>query len=261
MHKQPKFIALGARLKDCSSITTLGLYPNFSDYTAKEAELIKNADKIFYPTAFYADLFNAMGKKTFPSFHTYKFAQDKIKQTAMFKLLDIPHPETRIFYGKKQKKSILDYFQFPFIAKEARGSSMGNGIYLIENPKQLLDYLEKTGPAYIQKFLPIKRDMRIIVIGKEPVLFYWRLAKKNEFRTNISQGGEISFAPLPQQAIDLALSTAIKCGWDDVGIDVIEYKGKFLILEANMKYGRKGFRKANINYKNLLESLITGGKI
>ncbi|MFO7885602.1 MAG: RimK family alpha-L-glutamate ligase [Desulfobacteraceae bacterium] len=256
-----EIIALGARLKNSRAVTTLGLYPNFSDYSARQAEMIRHAEKIYFPTLFYADLFNAMGKKTFPSFHTYKFAQDKIKQTAMFTLLNIPHPKTRIFYGKRQKSTIFDHFDFPFIAKIPRGSSMGKGITLIQNNAQLSKYLDRPGPAYIQEYLPVKKDMRIIIIGKEPVHYYWRIAPDNDFRTNVSQGGEISFAPLPRQAIDLALDTALTCGWDDVGIDVIEYKGKFYVLEANMKYGTKGFKQAGIDYKELMESLILKGKI
>ncbi len=95
-------IALGARLKRQPGIHTLGFKPNFSDYSAKEQKLIRQAKKIYYPTAFYADLFNAMGKKTFPNFHTYKFALDKIKQTAIFQLQNIPHP----FDGYKKGRAM-----------------------------------------------------------------------------------------------------------------------------------------------------------
>jgi len=187
--KRSPIIALGSRLKRITSVTTLGFKPNFCDYTDQEALLIKNAETIYYPTAFYADLFNSMGKKTFPSFHTYKFAQDKIKQTAMFKLIGIPHPETRIFYGRKQKERITDIFPFPFVAKQARGSAKGDGVFLVQNHEDLAMYLSKPGPAYIQEYFPVDRDMRIIIIGKQVVLSFWRVARHGEFRTNLSQGG------------------------------------------------------------------------
>lgn len=260
-HVTTRPIALGSRLKQYPSIQTLGFKPNFRDYSAQERLLILNAKKIYYPTAFYADLFDTMGKETFPSFHTYTFAQDKIKQTAMFDLLDIPHPKTKIFYGKKQKKGILDFFTFPFIAKKPRGSSKGAGVYLIRNRQDLSGYLEEKSPAYIQEYLPIDRDMRIIIIGKEIRLSYWRISAENNFRTNLSQGGVISFDPLPQDALDLALMTALKCGWDDVGIDVIEQNNRFYVLEGNMKYGTKGFCQAGIDYKKMLSTLIITGTV
>ena len=254
-------VALGARLKQYPSIQTLGFKPNFQDYSAQEQKLILNKKKIYFPTAFYADLFNAMGKETFPSFHTYKFALNKIKQTAIFNMLGISHPKTKIFYGKKQKKTILNSFSFPFIAKKARGSSRGNDVFLIKNIEDLSQCLKNKGPAYIQKYLPIDRDMRVIIIGKKIRLAYWRIAARDNFKTNLSQGGAINFKPLPQKALDLALSTALKCGWDDVGIDIIEHDNQFYVLEGNMKYGTKGFQKAGINYKEMLKNLIVEGKV
>ncbi|MFO7751984.1 MAG: RimK family alpha-L-glutamate ligase [Desulfobacteraceae bacterium] len=260
MHS-PGYIAIGARLKHSDHVLTLGLKPNFSDYSKEEKELIRKASKIYFPTSFYADLFNTMGKETFPSYHTYKFAQDKIKQTAVFEMLKIPHPFTRIFYGTRQKKQILDYFSFPFIAKKARNSSRGCDVFLIENPGQLRRYLDMTNPAYIQEYFRVEKDLRVVIIGGEVALSYWKTPGRGEFRTNISQGGSIRFDAIPPEACSLALDTARKCGWDDVGLDLIEKDGAFYILEANMKYGTKGFKKALIDYKTFLESLLINGRI
>jgi len=249
-------VALGARLKGISAIHTLGFKPVFEDYSPEEQRLILEADKIYYPTAFYADLFNAMGKPTFPSFHTYKFAMDKIKQTAIFQMLQIPHPKTRIFYGKKQKKTIMDFFCFPFIAKKARGSAKGRGVFLINNREELAVYLKHHSPAYIQEYLPVDRDMRIIIIGEKIRLAFWRISTSDNFKTNVSQGGRISFDPLPKEALDLASRTALTCGWDDVGIDIVMHKGHPYVLEGNIKYGTKGFHAAGIDYKAMLAGLI-----
>lgn len=261
MGKITRPIFIGSRLAKDPLVNTVGFKPNFQDYSSKEQAMIIGSEKIYYPTAFYADLFNAMGKKTFPSFHTYKFALDKIKQTAIFKLQGIPHPRTRVFYGKKQKQTILSYFDFPFIAKKATGSARGVHVFLIKTREDLDAYLKSGGPAYIQEYLPIKRDMRLIVIGKKIRLAYWRIAPFDSFKTNLSQGGEISFDPIPEQACELALLTAKKCGWDDVGIDIIQHEGNYFVLEGNMKYGTKGFKKAGIDYKNLLSDLIHTGEI
>jgi len=255
------FIALGARLKNSPLVKTLGFKPNFCDYSEEEMILMQRAETIYWPTAFYAELFNTMGKKTFPSFNNYSFVLDKIKQTAIFKLLNIPHPRTRIFYGENQKQTIKDYFNFPFIAKIPRGSSRGRGIFLIKTDDDLTNYLKIPGPAYIQDYLPTNRDMRIIVIGNEVALAFWRVVRKGEFRSNLSQGGKIDFSPLPHEALELALETAHKCSWNDVGLDLMEYQGKFMVIEGNMKYGTSGFKAAGIDYKQMLENLMVRGKI
>lgn len=257
----PRPVALGARLVKCPQIHTLGFRPNFQDYDPAEQAAIMAAPKVYYPTAFYADLFNAMGKATFPSFHTYKFAQDKIRQTAIFEMKGLPHPRTRVFYGKRQQRRILDHFQFPFVAKIPRGSARGAGVFLIKSHRDLQIYLDIGGPAYIQEYLPIDRDMRIVIIGDQIRLAFWRIAPEKGFHTNISRGGDICFDPLPRQACDLALETARACGWNDVGIDIAESRGRYYVIEGNMKYGTKGFKAAGINYKALLVTLLTAGEL
>ena len=59
----------------------------------------------------------------------------------------------------------------------------------------------------------------------------------------------------------LALNTARRCGWDDVGIDLCAGNGDYVVLEANMKYGKEGFRAAGINYIELMEQMIEDGDI
>ncbi len=261
MSETKKAIALEGRLRDCKNVITLGVRTNFSDYSPREAELIRSAGKIYYPSPFYADLFDAMGKRTFPSYHTYKCVQDKIKQTALFELLKIAHPRTRVFYGKRQKKSITEHFMFPFVAKIPRGSAMGRGVYLIQQEDDLSDYLKLTDVAYIQEYLPLDRDIRVIVIGDRIVHAYWRIAPQDEFRSNIAVGGTVSLSAVPSQALDLALHTARSCRWDDVGIDICRYQNEFYVIEANMKYGKEGFRRAGIDYARLMEEMIKNEEI
>ena len=257
----PKVIALEARLRECRNVVTLGVRPNFSDYSSEEIDLIRSAPKIYYPTTFYADLFDAAGIKTFPSYHTYKCVQDKIKQTALFHLLQIPHPRTRTFYGRRQKSGIDQYFAFPFIGKIPRGSAMGRGVYLIENRSDLEAYLSKTTVAYIQEYLPCERDIRAVIIGSKIVHAYWRIAPQDDFRTNVAVGATICFDPIPQAVLDLAQSVARRCQWDDVGIDIGIHQGNLYVLEGNMKYGREGFRKAGKDYSKIMEDMIAKGEI
>lgn len=260
-HDVTPAVALGSRLRQCKNVVTLGVRPNFSDYTEAEQALIEKAGTIFYPTSFYADLFAAMGKKIFPSVHTYRFAQDKIRQTALFALLDIPHPRTRIIYAHRKRNQILCGFDFPFIAKIPRGSALGRGVFLIRNPQDLEAYYGLTKVAYVQEYLPIDRDIRVVVIGDRIALAYWRINAPGEFRSNVALGGEISFGGIPEQALDLALETARRCGWDDVGIDICACNDRYYVLEANMKYGRAGFKAAGKDYYELMEKMIQNGVI
>lgn len=138
---------------------------------------------------------------------------------------------------------------------------MGRGVFLIQTQTQLTDYLELGSPAYIQEYLPLQRDMRIVVIGEKIVHAYWRVAAAGEFRSNIARGATVSLDKLPQAALDLALHTARSCSWNDVGIDICEHQNRLYVLEGNMKYGKEGFRTAGIDYLLLMEEMIAHGHI
>jgi ribosomal protein S6--L-glutamate ligase len=254
-------VALERRLRNCRNVITLGVKPNFSDYPSQEVALIQAAEKIYYPSRHYVELFAAMGKATFPGYLNYLFAQDKLKQTALLQLQRISHPRTRFFYGKRQKSRILDYFSFPFIAKIPRGSAMGRGVFLIKDSQTLEHYCSLTHIAYVQEYLPIKNDIRVVIIGGHLVHAYFRIPLENEYRANLALGAKLCFDAIPPKALELARTTASKCGWDDVGIDICECRNRFYVLEANMKYGKQGFYQAGIDYYQLMETLIDHGKI
>jgi ribosomal protein S6--L-glutamate ligase len=253
-------VALGKRLRHSPLVHTLGLRPNLEDYSEIELNLLRNADTIYYPSTLYEDIFLALGKRVFPA-NYYRYMGDKIKQTELFTLLDIPHPRTRIYRDPPRASQVLADFSFPFIAKIPRGSSKGRGVFLIRNREDLQDYLQKYAPAYIQEYLPIDRDLRVVLVGAKVVHVYWRIARTGEFRSNVSLGGRISFENIPDDALRFAERVARLCKFDEVGLDICICEDRYLVLEANMVYGLKGFETAGLNIYQLLNERLTEGTI
>jgi ribosomal protein S6--L-glutamate ligase len=254
-------ITFSHRFKECPDLTILQARPNFSDYPLKERQLIQTASKVYYPTHLYVDLFITMGKAIFPSRETYVYSGDKIKQTALFQFLGIAHPHTRIYFGKQIKKIRTD-FAFPFIAKIPRGSSMGRGVFLIHNEEGLEKYLQKTSVAYIQEYLDLKRDLRVILINHQVILSYWKIAPKGEFRTNLAQGASMDFSQIPPEALAFAQSVTQRCNFEDVGLDLCHTPDKgWMILEANMNYGLQGLTERGLAIRQVLRDLVIQGKI
>ncbi|MBN2374182.1 ATP-grasp domain-containing protein, partial [bacterium] len=233
-----KYIALGSRMKGVSEVLTLGVKANFFDYSLHERMLILNSEIILFPTLNYAQFLTTIGKKIFPSLETYIYADEKIKQTTLFNMLGIPHPRTRVYYHLHHV-NILNDFHFPFVAKLPRRSSQGRGIFKITNPGELESYLKLTNIAYIQEFIPHKRDLRVILVNHRPILAYWRNSPKKTFKTNIYQGGAIDFEDIPEEGLSLAIEFSKKCKFNDVGLDMMNVNGNWYLIEANMKYGRK----------------------
>ena len=128
--EKTSFIALGSRLQGVPEVITLGVKPNFLDYTSRERDLILSSERILFPTLNYAQFLTTMGKKIFPSLETYLYADEKIKQTTLFYMLGIPHPGTRIYYHLHHQ-DILQDFNFPFVGKFPRNSARGRGVFLI----------------------------------------------------------------------------------------------------------------------------------
>jgi len=254
------FVALGSRLRGVPEVVTLGVRPNFSDYTPKERDLILNAKRVLFPTLNYAQYLTTMGKQIFPSLETYLYSDEKIKQTTLFYMLGIPHPHTRIYYHLHHNDILRD-FSFPFIGKLARSSARGRGVFLINSREELKTYLRLTNVAYVQNYLSHDRDLRVVLINYKPELAYWRIRDPDDFRTNLSQGGKISFDDIPPQGVMIAQESAKKCRFNDVGMDLIRSQGKWYVIEANMKYGRKGLKMKGLDLKEILRKKLLSGEI
>lgn len=255
-------LAIGRRLARFAGIITLGLRPNLADYTAEERGLIAAARTIYYPTNAFAEQFVFLGKRIFPSLACHLMECDKIRQTTFFGLAGLPHPRTRVFYGR-QRAQIERHFAYPFIAKTPRGSAQGRGVFLIQGPEDLAAYLAhpRHDPAYIQERLPISRDVRVVVIAREPVCAYWRIPPAGDFRSNVAQGAAVDFTNVPDAAVELAVEAARLGGLDEVGVDVAMVEGRPLIIEFNMKYGRKGPLLAGVDVVELVGRKILAGEL
>jgi ribosomal protein S6--L-glutamate ligase len=254
------FVALGSRLAGVPEVITLGVRPNFLDYTSRERELMMTADPLLYPTNNYAEFFTTLGKRIFPSLETHLYADEKIKQTTLFYMTGVPHPRTRVYYHLHHE-DILKDFRFPFIAKLARRSAQGRGVFKISSRHELEEYLNLSRIAYIQEFIPHERDLRVVLINYEPLVSYWRHCPAHSFKANVHQGGTISFEKVPEEAVQVAQECAKKCRFDDVGIDLMEKDGKWQVVEANMKYGRTGPAMKGLNLKEVLRKKLLSGEL
>jgi ribosomal protein S6--L-glutamate ligase len=223
-----RFIALGDRLRGVPEVMTLGVKPNFHDYSPHERALILQAPLILYPSLNYAQFFTTMGKRIFPSLETYLYADEKIKQTTLFSMLNIPHPRTKIYYHLHHA---------------------------------LEKYLQLTRVAYIQEYLSHDKDLRVILINHEPILAYWRISPPGSFKTNIFQGGSFSFENIPSEAIEMAQDFSRKCKFNDVGLDFMQHSNKWYLIEANVKYGRKGLRMRGMDLKEIMRQKLLSGEL
>ncbi len=254
------FVAIGSRLRRHPEFITLGLRTNWEDYGPAERELILRSPKVCYPTDIYAELLTTLGRPIFPSLECHLYESDKIRQTTFLQMAGLPHPRTRFYHGR-QRSQISQHFSYPFIAKTPRASALGRGVYLIRGPEDLSAYLAKHNPAYIQEYLPITRDIRVVVIGYQPVVAYWRLNPVGSLHSNLARGGMVDLSPVPAAAIELAVEAARLAKLNEVGVDLFWIDGRPLLVEFNVKYGRQGPAQAGVDVVAYVARGILEGRL
>ena len=199
------------------------------DHMFKKIEDIRGADALLFPEKWQVNsLVYGLNKKIFPSIQSIQLGFDKIEMTrAFWSLSPDLMPYTEIAGSSKQTiERILDTFPFPFVAKEVR-SSMGNGVFLIRSREEFLNYAEKNDVLYVQEYLPIEKDLRVVYVGNSVVSAYWRVGGES-FLNNVAQGGKLSFHGIPDEALQLVDQTAKALGIDHAGFDVVEANWKVL---------------------------------
>ncbi|MGR9072983.1 MAG: ATP-grasp domain-containing protein [Gammaproteobacteria bacterium] len=212
-------------------------------------ETVKQADWLLFPAYWQVNaLYYGLNAKIFPSIASYHIGHDKIEQTRVFQLLWPGNtPETLILANTPEnREKTVRHFGGPFVAKAPK-SSEGHGVFLIETEEQWLDYCARTPILYVQEWLPIDRDMRIVVVGKNIIGGYWRLQGADGFHNNLAQGGLLEIAPLPQAAVELVLQIALALNIDHGGFDVAMVGETPFLLEFNRLFGNHGLIEQGIN--------------
>ncbi len=124
---------------------------------------------------------------------------------------------------------------------------MGRGVDLIQNEQDLLDYAKSNSVLYIQERLEIDCDLRVTLVGSKVIGAYWRIAREGSYLNNVSQGGDISFDPVPRLVIDLLESVATQLGIDHAGFDVALLNGHPYFFEFNILFGNTGLHQMDIS--------------
>jgi len=171
----------------------------------------------------------------------------KISQHGVFVENEIPVIPTRIFYKKSQ---VLEYdFKYPLICKHDRGFQ-GRSVRKFDNRSEMQKWLTKMdeiklGMFVWQDYLPLKWDLRVIVIGGKMLGAMRRSALGDEFRSNFSLGGAVEAWSLDEKDKVIAEKVAKVCGLDYCGVDIMKDEvGNSYVLEVNRQCQFQGFEKS-----------------
>ena len=130
---------------------------------------------------------------------------------------------------------VIEEIGFPIVIKEAYGS-FGEQVYLASDKESAKSIIKRIGykDFLMQEFIASSkgRDIRINVVGDKAVASMLR-ENKNDFRSNISSGGNgINYEP-KQEYIDLAIKALKALGLSFAGVDVLFGEDGPIICEVN----------------------------
>ncbi len=172
-----------------------------------------------------------------PSLDTQFSNKSKENVTRFAWKYNLPIPKTYIFYDRKEGYEFLEKTTYPKIVKRSYGPSNYGGYFVHkvdskEEAKKLFD-TKKYHPMYIQDFVPMEADIRVMLIGHKPVCAFWRRAPEGEWLTNTSQGGSMDYMNVPKSVLDLAVKVSKAAKAEYWACDVAYGKdGKVRILEC-----------------------------
>ncbi len=137
------------------------------------------------------------GVRFIPSLDTQFSNKSKENVTRFAWKYHLPIPRTHIFYDRDKGYKFLEKTKYPKIIKRSYGPSNYGGYFVhkVDSKKEAVKLFNKKKyhPMYIQDFIPMQADIRVMLIGHKPVCAFWRRPPKGGWLTNTSQGGSMDY--------------------------------------------------------------------
>jgi len=176
--------------------------------------------------------------------------KDKLYTQQVLGESNLPVPKTLLVKHPINVDLVETNIQYPMIIKTLSGS-YGAGVFLVENRKQLKQLLkmaEITKPSYniiIQEFIEdsFGKDLRVLVVNGKVVGCMMRQSIDDDFRANITRGGEGIPYQIDEQIDWLGGECSRLLQLDIAGVDLLFNKEGYSICEVNSSPGFEGMDK------------------
>jgi ribosomal protein S6--L-glutamate ligase len=182
--------------------------------------------------------------------NSYIVARDKYLSLLLLSKAGIPTPKTAVvedFYSATKLAEIWG----KVVVKPLIGS-MGFGIVKAEDPDIVYNIARTLSqlhqPIYIQEYIEKPgRDIRVLIIGDEIVVAYYRIQQNIEnWKTNIAQGAYADIIEKIDKELETLSFKILKIlNLHYAGIDVAETKNGYVVFEVNASPQWRGIQRAS----------------
>ena len=187
--------------------------------------------------------------------------KDKLYTQQVLGESNLPVPKTLLVKHPINVEWVEQNIGFPVIIKTLSGS-FGAGVFLTENKKQfeqLVKMAEITSKSYniiVQEFIKDSwgKDIRVFVLNQKVVGCMMRQSTDEDFRANITRGGEGIPYQITEEIEWLGGESARLLGLDIAGVDLLFDNGNYRICEVNSSPGFEGMDK--YTNTNIAEQIV-----
>jgi len=174
-------------------------------------------------------------------------AMDKFFSQQLLVSQQLPVPKTILARFPLNYDWVEKLLGFPLIVKTITGS-LGKGVCLLKDKNSFIDLMQlielssQDCQILLQEFVAESsgRDLRVFVIGDEPIACMLRIAVNGGFKANYSLGGKVEFYQMNAEIRELSVRAAKTCGLDIAGVDLLFGRDGYKICEVNSSPGFKG---------------------
>ena len=209
---------------------------------------------------FRLDLMSAIeeyGIKLINSRESLEIASDKFLTSIFLEQHNIPTPRTIICEEAFDALEAFEELGGDIVLKPLFGSK-GIGVTRINDKAFAENVIYSLGQLntvfYLQEFIEhYNRDIRVLVLGDRAIAGMYRIS--NNWKTNVHAGARVEPIELTREIEDLAIKAALITKTEIAGVDIIESKKGFQVLEVNSIPGFTGLQK--VTDLNLAEEIIS----
>ena len=210
--------------------------------------------------------FERMGVVVINSSDSIDNVKDKLYSHQILAQSNLDIPKTLLLKHPIDVNFVEKHIGYPVIVKTLSGS-YGTGVFLAETKKQLKQLLtmaEVTKPGnniIIQEFIKDTwgKDLRVFVVNNKVIGCMMRQATDDDFRANISRGGEGFPYEVNEQIEWLSTESSKALHLDIAGVDLLFQNGGYKICEVNSNPGFEGME--NFTKKNIAGEIVSFVKL
>ncbi|HWO93325.1 MAG TPA: ATP-grasp family protein [Dehalococcoidia bacterium] len=188
------------------------------------------------------------GVRVFSDPSAIAHVNDRYRMTTTLALAGVPIPPTVVTDALEEAADTIERWGAAVLKPVYTSKARGMHLLRAQQPYRLVlrDWeAERTGPYYIQRFVPhAGRDLGIAVLGGRALGAYYRVGRPGDWRTSVQRGGHYERADPAPDIVALAERVASIFGLDFTVVDVVETDAGPLVYEASAFGGFGGLAAA-----------------